>query len=200
VTRRRLLGLAVALAAATAGCLPPKLALMASVPALDVSAPADAALVVFVRESSPCDGGEAFRIVDENVRFFGDSAPASKFTVRLPPGHHAFFAWQPSGDLPPDQFPFVNQVGAVAVDLAAGQTYYVTVAIANDRFGLRKSCSNYQWLALRLVDPGDADLKRALPDAQAWVPDTVAGQRVVDAERDEAIRHIELGKRKLRRP
>lgn len=195
-------GRSLLLASALAGpaCLSPKLALMAPISALDVSAPPDTALVVFVRESSPCDGGEAFRLVDEGVRFLGDSAPASKFTVRLPAGRHAFFAWQPSGDLPPDQFPFVNQVGAVEADLLPGHVYYVTIAIANDRFGIRKTCSNYQWLALRLVDPGDIEMKRTLADAQAWVPDTPAGQRVVDGDRDEVIRHIELGKRKLRRP
>jgi len=173
---------------------------MAPVPALSADAPPDAALVVFVRESSPCDGGEAYRLVDEGVRFLGESAPGSKFAVRVPAGRHAFFAWQPSGDLPPDQFPFVNQVGAVDGDFAAGRVYYVNVVLANDRFGLRKTCSNYQWLALRLVDAGDAEMKRTLVDAQAWVPDTGAGQRVVDADRDEVLRHIELGKRKLRRP
>lgn len=198
MSRYRLLLLA--LVPASAACLSPKLALMAPVSALDVNAPGDAALVVFVRESSPCDGGEAFRLVDDGLRFLGESAPASKFTVRLPAGHHAFFAWQPSGDLPPDQFPFVNQVGAVEGELAAGHVYYVSVAIANDRFGIRKTCSNYQWLALRSVDPGDADLKHVMASAQAWVPDTAAGQRVVDADRDEVVRHIELGKRKLRRP
>jgi hypothetical protein len=193
---RRLLLLSLALA----GCLSPKLALMSPVSALDVDAPHDAALVVFVRESSPCDGGEAFRIVDEGARFLGESAPASKFSVRMPAGHHAFFAWQPSGDLPPDQFPWVNQVGAIEGELAAGRIYYVTVAIANDRFGIRKTCSNYQWLALRVTAEDDADLKRTMAAAQAWAPDTAAGQRVVDAERDDVIRHIELGKRKLRRP
>jgi len=96
--------------AAEAACLTPKRALMSPISALDVDPPADGALVVFVRESSPCDGGEDFRVVDEGARFLGDSAPASTFAVRLPPGRHEFFAWQPSGDLPPDQFPFVNQV------------------------------------------------------------------------------------------
>jgi hypothetical protein len=181
------------------GCLPPRQALMAPVPALDL-APTASAVVVFVRESSPCDGGEAFRLVDESARFLGDSPPASKFAARFPAGRHAFFAWQPSGDLPPDQFPFVNQVGAVEADLAAGQVYYVTVAIANDRYSLRKTCSNYQWLALRFADPEQPDLQRTLADAQAWVPDAPAGQRVVDADRVDALRHIELGKRKLRRP
>lgn len=196
MSRRRLLLLSVALA----GCLSPKLALMSPISALDVNAPGDAALVVFLRESSPCDGGEAFRVVDEGARFLGESAPASKFAVRMPAGHHAFFAWQPSGDLPPDQFPWVNQVGAVEGELAAGRVYYVTVAIANDRFGIRKTCSNYQWLALRVTEPGDPDLKRTMAGAQAWAPDTAAGQRVVDAERDDVFRHIELGKLKLRRP
>jgi hypothetical protein len=190
----------LAIALAGPACLIPKLPLMAPAPALDVDAPSDAALVVFVRESSACDGGEAYRLVDEGARFLGESAPGSKFAVHLPAGRHAFFAWQPSGDLPPDQFPFVNQVGAVEADFAPGRVYYVTVVLANDRFGIRKSCSNYQWIALRLVDAGDPEMKRTLAEAQAWVPDTAAGQRVVDADRDEALRHMELGKRKLRRP
>ena len=192
--------LLLAVVLAGPACLTPKLGLMAPVAALSVDAPPDAALVVFVRETSPCDGGEAYRLVDEGARFLGESAPGSKFAVRVPAGRHAFFAWQPSGDLPPDQFPFVNQVGAVDGDFAAGRVYYVNVVLANDRFGLRKSCSNYQWLALRLVAAGDPEMKRTLVDAQAWVPDTAAGQRVVDADRDEVLRHIELGKRKLRRP
>jgi hypothetical protein len=200
VSRRGLLVVGLAVALASTGCLPPKLALMSPASTLDASAPVDAARVVFVRDSSPCDSGEDFRVVDEGARFLGDSPPASQFGVVLPAGHHAFFVWQPSGDLPPDQFPFVNQVGAVEADLAAGHVYYVAIVIANDRYGMRKTCSNYHWLAMRLVDPGDDDLRRTMSRAQAWVPDTPAGQRVVDADRNEALRHIELGKRKLRRP
>jgi hypothetical protein len=171
---------------------------MVPIPSLDTSAPPDAARVVFVRESSSCDGGEPFRLVDEGLRFLGDSSPASKFIVRITVGHHAFFAWQPSGDIPPEQYPWVNQVGAVEGDFAAGRTYYVAVSITNGRFALRKTCGNYQWLALRLVDPGDAEEARIIASAHAWVPDASAGQRAVDSDRTEVARHVTLGMQALR--
>src|ERR1700690_168217 len=96
-----------------AACVTPKPTLMAPVASLDTRAPADAARVVFVRESSSCDGGEPFRIVDERLRDLGDSPPGPKFPVRVAAGHHAFFAWQPFGDIPPELYPSVNQVGVV---------------------------------------------------------------------------------------
>lgn len=183
-----------------AACLTPQPALMFPVASLDTRAPPDAARIVFVRESSPCDGGAPFRIVDAGLKFLGDSPPASKFTVLVPAGHHAFFAWQPSGDVPPDLYPWANQVGALEGDFAAGRTYYVAVSIANGRFALRKTCDNYQWLALRRVDPADAEVERVIASARAWVPDVSAGQRAVDSDRTETARHVALGEQALRSP
>jgi hypothetical protein len=173
---------------------------MAPVASLDTRAQPDAARVVFVRESSSCDGGEPFRLVDDGLKFLGDSPPASKFAVRVAVGHHTFFACQPSGDIPPEQYPWANQVGVMEADFAAGRTYYVAVSIANGRFALRKTCDNYQWLALRMVDPADAEVARLIASAHAWLPDFAGGQRAVDSDRAEVARHVTLGMQALRSP
>ena len=183
-----------------AACLTPKPAFMVPVASLDTRAPPDAARVVFVREASACDAGDPFLLVDERLTFLGESFPASKFTARVAAGHHAFFGWQLSGDLAPEQYPFVNQVGAVEGEFAAGRTYYVMVSIANERFAVRKTCASYEWLTLGMVDPADARVARVLGAAHSWLPDASAGQRAIDADRSEVARHVAMGIRALRGP
>jgi hypothetical protein len=183
-----------------AACAAPSSAFMVPIASLNAAAPPNAALVVFVRESSSCDERGPFRLVDEGLNFLGDSPPASKFAARIAAGHHEFFVWQPSGDLDPVQFPFVNQVGALEGDFAAGRTYYVAVSIANARFAVRKTCNRYEWLALRMVDPTDARVAHVIADAHALVPDASAGQRKVDSDRSDVARHVAMGMLALRRP
>ena len=183
-----------------AACTAAQPAFMLPVATIDTVAPPDAARIVFVRESSPCDQGEPFRLVDERLDFLGDIPPGSKFAVLIPPGHHTFFAWQPLGDIPPEQYPLVNQVGVVQGDFAAGRAYYMAVSIENGPFALRKTCDPYQWLALRRVDPADAATARLLASAKSWVQDDGAGQRAVDADREEVARHVSLGMQALHSP
>ena len=190
----------VALVLGCAACATPKPAFMIPVASLDTRAPSDAAEVVFVRGTSACDEGAPFRIVDERLTFLGDSPPGSVFAVRVAVGHHAFFAWQPAGDIPPEEYPWANQVGAVEGDFAAGRTYTVAVSIVEGRFALRKTCDHYQWLALRFVDAADPGVARLIASAQAWVPDVPGGQRAVDADRTEVARHVTLGMQVLRSP
>jgi hypothetical protein len=185
--------------ACAAGCAHQQPLLMHRVPSLSLAAPPDAALVVFARASSACDEGSPFLVADEALRFLGESAPATKFAARVAPGHRAFFTWQPFGDLPRDKYP-VNQVGAVEGDFEAGRTYYVDVSIANDPYGVHRSCGRYTWLKLRLVDPAaDADFAAAFADAVSWEPDTAKGQHALDVAGDDTAQHVALGMRKLRR-
>jgi hypothetical protein len=181
------------------GCASQQSKLMHSAMLLDATPPAGAALVVFVRDSNPCDGGDPFRLVDDNHRFVGESVPSSKFAVRVPPGEHAFFVWQPNGDLPRDLYPNANQVGALQSELEAGKTYTVEVSITNATHGVRKTCFAYQFLALRMVNPDDAAMSGILSKAMPLTPDVGAGQAVVDRERAAVDAHIALGMSKLGR-
>jgi hypothetical protein len=171
--------------------------LMRSSMLLDTTAPADAALVVFVRDSSPCDGGDPFRVVDDGARFLGETEPLSKFGVRVPPGHHAFFAWQPHGDLPRDLYPNANQVGAAEGDFEAGRTYAFEVSIRNDPHGVRKGCFAYLFLALHPIDPAAPSTSELLQKAAPFTPDVAAGQAAIDQDRAAAQSHIDLGMHKL---
>jgi hypothetical protein len=166
-----------------------------------IAPPPNAAIVVFVRARTACDGGAPYRIVSESLAFVGESAPGTKFAATVPAGHHAFFAWQPFGDVPPHKYPFTNQVGAVEGDFEAGHLYVVEVYLSNDTFGTGKTCSRFQWVRLRRVDPfAEPDASQALTDATPMQVDLAAGQRVVDASRDETERHVEMGMRKLHPP
>lgn len=198
MSRLSILGLSLLAASATA-CASSGSKLMRPAMLLDTTAPADAALVVFVRASDPCDGGEPFRIVDTQHRFIGESTPSTKFAVRIPPGPHEFFVWQPFGDIPRDLHPEVNQVGALQGDFQAGQTYTVEVKITNAAHGVRKTCFAYQWLAMHRVDPGEPRIADALAKALPLVPDAARGQAAVEAEPRVVQEHIDLGKQKLNR-
>jgi hypothetical protein len=187
------------LALSAAGCASSQSSrLMRSSLLLDTTPPSDGALVVFVRDSNPCDGGDAFRIVDDGSRFLGETAPLSKFAVRLQPGHHAFFAWQPYGDVPRDLYPNANQVGAIEGDFEAGRTYVFEVAIRNDSH-VRKGCFAYLFLALHPVDAAAPATSELLQKAAPFAPDVAAGQAAVDQDRAGVDAHIALGMRKLAR-
>jgi hypothetical protein len=186
--------------AAAAGCAKRESALMRPAPMLDTTPPSGSALVVFVRDSTACDSGDPFRIVDEQRRFLGESTPSSKFTARVEAGRHAFFVWEPHGVLPHDQFPEANQVGAVGADFEAGKTYTVDVSIQRDNLArMRNTCSEYHNLALRLVDPRSADVADELEKAQPYAPDLSAGQVAVNQDDANVTTYIALGWRKLGR-
>jgi hypothetical protein len=173
--------------------------LMRSVLLLDTTAPPDSALVVFVRDSNPCDGGEPFRVVDDDGRFLGELIPASKFSVRVATGHHAFFAWQPYGDVPRELYPDANQVGALQAEFLPGKTYTVDVSITNATHGVRKTCFGYQFLSLHFVDPSTPSVAEVLDRAAPFTPDAAAGQAALERDRTGVSAHITLGLQKLNR-
>jgi len=116
---RTLLGVVVLLAAvcaalALAGCRA-RSDFMAPTSA-ELGAPAaQSAQVVFLRPSAFA-GNRLITICDDKGTFLGDAPPVSHFWVRLPPGRHTFVAWAENST-------------ALEADLAAGQTYFVEVAL-----------------------------------------------------------------------
>ncbi len=181
------------------GCAGRQSPLMRSVLLLDTTAPHDSALVIFVRDSNPCDGGDPFRVVDDSGRFLGELIPASKFSVRMEAGHHDFFAWQPHGDLPRDLYPDANQVGAMSADLQAGKTYTVDVSIRNPTHGVRNSCFGYLFLVMHFVDPSTPSVSEVLDHATPFTPDAARGQAALEQDRTDVSAHITLGLQKLNR-
>jgi len=77
-------------------------------------APADAALVVFVRPSKFAFGIAA-NIIDEQGRFLGDTPAKGHFAAVVPPGRHMFVVWAENTD-------------AIDAELAPGKIYFVEVA------------------------------------------------------------------------
>jgi hypothetical protein len=175
------------------GCASQQSTLMRRSQALDTTPPPDAALVVFVRDSNPRDTGYPFRLVDESSRFLGESGPSSKFALRVTPGRHAFFAWEPQGDLPKDKYPWANQVGALRATFEAGRTY--TVAISYVLPPWRDGRSRF--LALSMVDPADPVVTEALQKALPFTPDAAGGQETLNREQASVAEHVALGMSKL---
>jgi hypothetical protein len=200
-TRSAKAALAASLLAAclATACAARQSPLMRSVLLLDTTAPPDSALVIFVRDSNPCDGGDPFRLVDDSGRFLGELIPASKFSVRMEAGHHAFFAWQPHGDLPRDLYPDANQVGALGADLQAGKTYTVDVSIRNNTHGVRNSCFGYLFLVMHFVDPSTPSVGEVVDRATPFTPDPAKGQAALEQDRTDVSAHITLGLQKLNR-
>ena len=98
-------------------------------------APADAALVVFVRPSKFAFAIAA-NIIDEQGRFLGDSPAAGHFAAILPPGRHMFVVWAENTD-------------AIDADLAPGKIYFVEVAPTMGAFSAQ--------MHLRAIKPSSAN-------------------------------------------
>ena len=77
-------------------------------------APADAAVVVFVRPSKFAWAVSA-NVLDERGRFLGDAVAKGHFAAVVPAGHHVFVIWAENTD-------------AIGAELAPGRIYFVEVA------------------------------------------------------------------------
>jgi hypothetical protein len=151
-------------AAARSDCMRPVTA------ALPLTAPPDAALVVFVRH----EGAKRtlYTVMDEQMRFLGESPAGSWFTATLPPGEHVFVAWDNRG---PDPNGFTFEVMGVATDapdlpgveplratLSRGRVYVVVVGPNG---------------TLRARAP--ADEEATLANGAAYAPDIEKGQALL---------------------
>ncbi|HEX8792490.1 MAG TPA: hypothetical protein VF765_16195 [Polyangiaceae bacterium] len=115
----RLLGtgsLLFALMLTSAGCAGSSDYMTKARSAAPLAAPADRAMVVFVRPSGMAFAIN-FSIVDQNGRWLGDAVSQSHFAVALPPGEYTFVGWAENTDL-------------VKATVAAGRIYYVEVSPA----------------------------------------------------------------------
>ena len=79
-------------------------------------APADRALVVFIRPDSFSAAVKA-TVLDDQGNYVGDSLPASYFSASVTPGDHVFLAW-------------AMNTAVLEAHLAAGQTYFVEVVLS----------------------------------------------------------------------
>lgn len=141
-------------------------------------APADAALVVFLR-SSRLGKGMMFTVIDENGNFLGDAQAGARFVVKVPPGEHMFVTW-------------AENTGPMRANLAPGRIYYVEV---NPRFGVFKGRVDLLAIAPRTeLWKGLAD---ELGDTELLEPDTKKGQASLATKQDKVQRALKNGKEVL---
>ena len=84
-------------------------------PARQLKAPADRALMVFVRGTS--DDGKPVQVIDEQATFLGTALPGIHFSVVRPPGRQLFVVSSGTDDV-------------LVADLAPGMVYFVEVSSA----------------------------------------------------------------------
>jgi hypothetical protein len=115
-------------------------------PAASIAAPADQAVVVFVRPSGLAFAIN-FSIIDQAGHWMGDAVSQSHFAVIMPPGEYTFIGWAENTDL-------------VKASLAPGHIYYVEVS---PELG-----ALYAQVSLEALTPRSDDWKN-LP---RWLADT----------------------------
>jgi hypothetical protein len=139
-------------------------------PAAPIAAPADRAVVVFVRPSGLAFGIN-FSIIDQTGHWMGDAVSKSHFAVALPPGDYTFVAWAENTDL-------------VKASLDAGRIYYVEVSPALGAL--------YAQVSLEALTPRSVDWKN-LP---GWLTDTKrleplpTGTAYMESRHDDAMKRV----------
>ena len=135
-------------------------------------APADAAVVVFVRPSDYART-DKLPIIDEHGRFLGVSTIESYFAVAMPPGQHAFVTWD-------------TNHAALTATLACGRVYYVEVAVYPGFWGTKA-----QLLAITPRAESWTRVAEWLASADGYDPDPVAGQQWLDQESIPATERVQ---------
>jgi hypothetical protein len=153
------------------GCAPARSDCMQPTAPAPLRAPADAALVVFVRHEGA--SATVYTVMDEQKQFVGQSVVRSRFAVTFPPGEHVFVAWDNRG---PDANAFTFEVMGATSDapdlprieplqatLARGKVYLIEVG----RSG-----------TLRGASPDDGDA--AVASTVAYTADVQRGQALLN--------------------
>jgi hypothetical protein len=158
--------LVVCLGAAATGCVAHS-DLMTHVAApTAIQAPADGALVVFVRHSR-YGGAVMFTVIDEHGKFIGVSQGNSHFAAVMAPGHHVFI----SGT--------ANNTSAVDATLAAGKVYFVEVSARPGAFTAAPELH-----ALKPSSEGWKDREGWLKETDTYTADIAKGQADLDDQSD----------------
>jgi hypothetical protein len=143
-------------------------------------APADQALVVFVRPSQMAWAVGA-NILDEQGRFLGDSLAGSYFAVAMPPGAHMFTVWAENTD-------------GLSAELAPGRVYYVEVAPTMGAFS-----AQMHLFAIKPGRPSWDHLSEWMARAQEYTSDFVAGQSNLDKRHDDVAERLRRAREHLAR-
>jgi len=165
---RRLAGtwLLLALASGCAASVPTARNMVEVTPPRPLTAPADSAVVVFVRPSKFAWGISA-NIIDEQGHFLGDSPAAGHFAAVVPPGRHMFVVWAENTD-------------ALDAELAPGKIYFVEVAATMGALSAQ--------MHLRAIKPTSANFPHRdewMRNTQQWMVQGPAGQENLDRRADD---------------
>jgi len=143
-------------------------------------APADRAVVVFVRPSRFAWAVSA-NILDEQGHFLGDSPAAGHFAVVLPPGRHMFVVWAENTD-------------SIDAELAPGKIYFVEVA-ATMGWGSAQ-------MHLFAIKPSSANFGHRdewMRATNQWVVDGNGGQANLDQRPDDVRERLRRAQEHLQK-
>jgi|SRR6185312_10524096 len=144
------------------------------------SAPADRALVVFVRPSRYAWGISA-NIIDEQGHFLGDSPASGNFAALLPPGHHMFVVWAENTD-------------AIDADLAPGKIYFVEVAPTMGWLS-----AQMHLFAIKQANPNFVHRDEWMRATNQWAVDGTGGQANLDQRSADVQERLRRAQEHLQR-
>ncbi len=136
-----------------------------------LKAPADQALVVFVRRSTGNKGLPA-HVMDQNANFLGTAVAGGHFSVLRPPGKQHFIVWADDDDI-------------LTADLAPGFVYFIEV---KPELGGQKA---------RFTLKGSHRGTDIFPFKEEWIEETQQYRVAADAVKDEPVADATMRREKL---